>query len=303
MRRNLVWLALSVLMVSVLLLFYSNREIAVPEHLQSIRDYSERLAPLHSKLGEPQPGDWLLSHDEKGQTFAQYLRIDPVRLAADQDVLYVLPLGDFDDRQRQIVDLSAEFLGIYFCCEVKMLDTLTLDDAIPADARRVHPSWGVKQILSTYVLEDVLKPRLPDDGVALIAFTTSDLYPADDWNFVFGQASLRQRVGVWSIFRNGDPEAEFQTCLRRTLKTATHETGHMFSIRHCIAYECNMCGSNNRQESDRHPIHMCPECIAKVWYATDCDPMDRFRRLKAFYEKHQFADEAAFVQRSVQRLE
>ncbi len=91
----------------------------------------------------------------------------------------------------------------------------------------------------------------------MIALTTSDLWPGKGWNFVFGQARLRERVGVWSLYRNGDPdesEGAFRLCLLRTIKTATHETGHMFSLRHCTKYECNMCESNNSEESDRSPM-------------------------------------------------
>jgi hypothetical protein len=66
---------------------------------------------------------------------------------------------------------------------------------------------------------------------------------------VFGQASLADRVGVWSIYRNGEidgDETERRKFLRRTLKTALHETGHMLGIPHCIAFECGMNGSNKR---------------------------------------------------------
>ena len=49
---------------------------------------------------------------------------------------------------------------------------------------------------------------------------------------------------------------------RFALITATHETGHMFSMLHCTAYECCMCGSNHREESDRRPVYLCPECTA-----------------------------------------
>ena len=243
---------------------------------------AKRLADLHQPMGPVQPGDWLESHRESGQTFAEYVRARPVKLTRRRDTLYVLPLGEFDEEQRKIVDLSAEFLGIYFGCPVTTLKTLSLDEAIPNSARRVHPSWGVRQIRSTYVLDSVLKKRLPKDAFALIALTSSDLYPSPKWNFVFGQASLRDRVGVWSIFRNGDPRTDFAACLSRTLKTASHETGHMLSIRHCIEFECNMCGSNNREESDRRPLYLCPECLPKIWYSTEVDPVDRFRKLAKF---------------------
>ena len=160
----------------------------------------------------------------------------------------------------------------------------------------------MRQIKSTFVLDQVLKPNLPEDAFALIAFTSSDLYPADDWNFVFGQASLRHRVGVWSIFRNGNPETEFKDCLLRTLKTATHETGHMFSVRHCIDYDCNMCGSNSREESDRRPLYLCPQCVAKIWWATRCDPVGRFRQLENFCAQHGLADEATYYQQAASVL-
>ena len=121
------------------------------------------------------------------------------------------------------------------------------------------------------MLDQVLRPRLPADASTYLALTTSDLWPGEGWNFVFGQASLNQRVGVWSIARNGDPHGDehgLPLCLLRTLKTASHETGHMFSMPHCTLYECNMCGSNHRQEADRRPLWLCPCCLAKLCHAT-----------------------------------
>ena len=243
-----------------------------------------KLLPLQKKLGKPEPHDWLANHQEPGQTFRQYIRCRPVKPTRQRGVIYVQPLGDFNKTQRKIIELTAEFMAIYFDLPVKVRRDLPLS-VIPAKARRKHPTWGMDQILSTYVLGDVLRPRLPKDACVYIAFTTSDLWPGEGWNFVFGQASLRQRVGVWSIYRNGDPDQgdkEFRLCLRRTIKIATHETGHMFSMRHCILYECNMCGCNHRQESDRHPLALCPHCLAKLCHATGADPVRRYEKLIAF---------------------
>lgn len=264
----------------------------------------ERLKPLHQRLGEPQPGEWLDQHEEPGQTFRQYLAARPTTPTGRRVCLYVQPLGNFQPEQRKIVELSAEYLGHYFNRPVKLLRALPLS-VIPENARRVHPQWGVKQILSTYVLDKILKPRLPKDAAAYIAFTASDVWPGRGWNFVYGQASLRDRVGVWSINRNGDPSGgddAFRTCLRRTLKTATHETGHMFSLRHCIAYECNMCGSNHRQESDRHPLFLCPECHAKVCWATASDPVSRYGQLAGFCRRHGLEAEQQYFEKAAAAL-
>jgi archaemetzincin len=64
-----------------------------------------------------------------------------------------------------------------------------------------------------------------------------------------------------------------------------------------------MCGSNHRAESDRRPIALCPECAAKLWWATGAEPVARYRKLAAFCEEHGLKDEAAFYGKSIQALE
>lgn len=265
----------------------------------------ERLLPLHERLPPAQPGEWLAEHDEPGQTYRDYLLSRPVRPTAARRTLYVQPLGEFTATQRKIIDRTAEYMEIYFGLPVTVQEPIGLE-AIPASAQRKHPRWGMPQVLTTYVLEKVLYPTLPDDAMARIAFTTSDLWPGEGWNFVFGQASLNRRVGVWSIYRNGDPEAgddAYRLCLLRTIKIATHETGHMFSMQHCIFFRCNMAGANHQAEADRHPLWLCPVCLAKLCWATGVEPADRFRRLTEFCERQGFEKEQAFFRRSLEAIE
>ncbi len=214
-------------------------------------------------------------------------------------------MGDFSPAERKIVEQATEFLGIYFQLPVKSSERLSLD-VMPQSARRKPDGRRAEQILSTYVLDEVLKPRLPKDAVALIAFTNADLWPGEGWNYVFGQASLADRVGVWSIHRYGDPDggdAAFRLCLLRTLKTASHETGHMFSIPHCTFFECNMCGSNHLAEADRRPLALCPSCLAKLCYATGADPAKRFQALIAFYKTHGLKAEQEFCEKSLAAIQ
>ncbi|MFB3891931.1 MAG: archaemetzincin [Phycisphaerae bacterium] len=269
-----------------------------------LNDMIRKLEPLHTRLGKPQPGDWLESHREPGQSFAQYIDSKPTVPQGRRSIIYIQPLGEFTPAQRKIVNRTADYMGRYFGLEVKIKDDLELA-IIPDSARRKHPQWGDKQILTGYVLNKVLKPLLPQDAAAYIAFTASDLWPGEGWNFVFGEASLAERVGVWSICRNGEPEkseADFRLCLLRTMKTATHETGHMFGMYHCTAYECNMCGSNNRDEADRRPIALCPQCTAKLCWATRAEPIVRFRRLAEFCRANGLTAEAEFDEKSIKAL-
>jgi archaemetzincin len=264
----------------------------------------EKVRPLHKTLGTPGIADWLAHHDEPGQTFSEYLQCSPTLPRGQRRVIYIQPLGEFTKSQRRIITLTVDFMACYFNLTVKVNAEIPLS-VIPAGARRKHPEWGMDQILSGYVLRNILKPRLPADAAAVIAFTTSDLWPGRGWNFVFGEASIRERVAVWSIYRNGNPdesEDAFRLCLMRTIKTAVHETGHMFSMLHCIKYECCMCGSNHRAESDSHPLYLGPECMAKICWATDTDPVDRYSRLAAFCDENGFVEERDFFRKSIEAL-
>ena len=263
-----------------------------------------RLYTLHRKKTPPHPGDWLAVHHEPGQTFEQYLADKPIRPNQHLNTIYLQPIGELTPKQEKIVELTSEYISIYFNLLVETLPPLSTS-VIPARAKRIHPSWGVKQLLSTYILDELLIPRRPDNALVLLGLTATDLWPGRGWNFVFGQASLYERVGVWSIFRNGDPDESeelFQLCLSRTIKTAVHEIGHILTMRHCIEYECVMNGSNHRQESDRRPLYLCPICLKKLCWNIRIDPLRRYEKLKAFWEKYGFHKEAQFFRRSIERL-
>ena len=107
-----------------------------PERAAELRTVASKLKPLHKTLGKPQPGDWLASHKEAGQTFAEYLKADPVT----PTVIYVQPLGPFTEKQQEIVELSADYLGRYFNRPVKIKKNLPIS-IIPPKARRKHPTW------------------------------------------------------------------------------------------------------------------------------------------------------------------
>lgn len=236
---------------------------------------------------------WSRNHpEERPQVLDAYVGSQPNRPTTERDKLYIQPIGEFPEAHQFAIDAAIELLSVTFAMSVKVLKPLTLD-LIPASAKRVHPSWGLDQVLSTYVLDSVLKPRRPKDAVAVLGITSSDLWPGKDWNFVFGQASLSERVGVWSLYRFGDPTKgaeERQRFLLRTLKLATHETGHMFGIRHCVHFKCGMNGSNSLDETDESTLAFCPECVAKICWACQVAPANWFADMAKFGERHELAE-------------
>lgn len=259
-------------------------------NLTAIRAAADRIAPLHQPKSKPGPNDWLARHNEPGQTVEAYVRSDPNRPNRVRTTIYVQPLGDFNAAQQHLVDEVSDLLGRFYNVPVKSLPPLSLD-VIPESARRRHERAPTEQLLAPYIL-DVLKPRRPHDAVALIALTTSDIYPEPSWNFLFGLATFDERVGVWSMARFGDAEKQHDVVLNRMSKLAIHEMGHMFGLEHCIRHQCSMNGTNHLDETDAVPLGFCPDCEQKVWWACRADPAARYRSLAEFAEKHQL-DQAA----------
>jgi len=268
------------------------RRANAPATQDELRQLVVRLGPMHAGPDKPDPHGWLAHVSEPGQTFEQYLDSGPPKPAGQRRVIYVLPLGELDPQRRRILTLTARYLSIFFCLPVK-LGRPALE---PGFSTRRHPRWGVEQVDAEHALNRVLAPRLPDDAACMIGMTSSDLYPRKHWNYVYGLASPRKRVGVLSFYRRGTPvaghEPSQQRALLRTLKIASHETAHMFSVRHCVKHRCNMGGMNYVGELDRRPMALCPECVAKILWATGCDPVARYRRLARFCRRHGLAEQA-----------
>lgn len=251
----------------------------------------KRLERFFKPMGKPGQYDWLAMFQESGQTFDEYLAAKPNIPKGKRKNIYVQPLGNFTSAEQKTITAAADYLHVFYQLPVKVLPTKQFPMLGKSDFRmRGYPSK--RQIRTGFILDKMLKPALPVDAAALVAFTNEDLYPSDTMNFVFGQASLDDRVGVWSVLRleqNGSSEK----FLTRTLKIAAHETGHMFSMRHCIKYECLMSGTNNLAETDSRPIDACPECTAKVLFLSHADAEKRFRELADFARSHGLKNDAA----------
>ncbi len=269
-----------------------------------LRRYARRIEPLQKRKRRPRAGDWLSVHYEPGQTFDQYRASDPNRPDDKLTTLYVQPLGKLSGTHVRLIDDTAQYLSLFFGLPAKVLPRMRLEN-VPRYAHRVHPAWGDEQLLTDYLLNEVLMPRRPADAVALLGLTATDLWPGKGWNFVFGQAMLRQRVGVWSVYRYGDPAESLATLhqfKKRMFKVATHECGHMLGMLHCTLYECCMNGSNNLAEMDRRPMWLCPECVQKVWWACRVQPQQRFESLAQFAAEHKLIAEQEYWRQAAKLL-
>jgi archaemetzincin len=262
----------------------------------------ELLRPLYDRPPPVQPGDWLDVHEETHQSFDAYRESGPARALGDRRRIDIVPIGLLPAAHDAIVAATIDLLTAVFGLSVRRAPAFDVD-AIPARARRRSPGTGQPQLLTSWLRERALLPRVDGETAVVLGLTTIDLWPGPGWNFVFGEASLRERVGVWSMARFGDPVRERERCLRRTLGTATHETAHMFSVPHCMAFACLMGGSNSLDESDERPLWLCPECLAKVCWATRRDPAGALRATETAMRRAGFDAEARFLARSLEAID
>lgn len=266
----------------------------------------KQLIPIHEKLSKAKPGEWLYHHSGKGMSFKQYIQSNPVRPDSQRNKIYLLPLGDFSKTGNKLIKLTAEYLQVFYNVSV-IIKPGKLISVISGNARRKKNN--TEQLLTKHILYKILLPELPENAVVYNAITSSDLYPSDDWNYVFGQSSLHDRVGVSSFFRFKEPHwqndttEDFKITLSRLIKTVSHEIGNNFSIKHCIDYKCIMNGSNSLTESDRKPLYLCPECMSKVCWCCNYDIIDRYKRILHFFEENDLKPYTKFYKKSLKILE
>lgn len=262
--------------------------VAAPENLIKAMQAVE---PFFQPMGKPSADEWLATFKEHGQTFEEYINSNPTLPTTERKTIYVQPIGHFSKTQLKVIKITAEYMQAFFNLPVKILKEEHFAKTLYYKNFRINKVFHNKQIRTGYILVEVLKPQLPKDAAALIGFTNEDLYPNENFNYVFGQASFENRVGIWSLYRLQE-NAGFEQFLERTLKIAVHETGHMFSIAHCTKYECVMSGTNHLLETDKRPIDACPECMAKICWITKFKPEIRYENLVKLCRKYGLKNEA-----------
>lgn len=256
---------------------------------------------------EPAFGDWLQQHPEKGQTFEQFVQSKPLLPDGRRNKIYLQPLGSFGPDAPDF-GLLERFAEAFFSLEVEVLPVSRFEDGSPVASRLGAAERRQRQFLTGDILAR-LGEQVPRDAYALLGITMEDLYPSPSWNYVFGMATLRNRVGIYSFarydpafYREPRPADWRRLVLRRSCKVLAHEAGHMFGIHHCTAFHCVMNGSNHLQEADARPLHLCPVDLRKLHFSVGFDPVERYRKLLAFSEEAGFQDEAAWLRNRIARI-
>src|SRR5690349_15348432 len=122
----------------------------------------ERIRPLFKPKGRPQLGDWLVDHPEPGQTYAEFRAATPTRAVEKYSTLRIVPIGPLSKGQQVVFGVVQDFMKAFFGLPLVIDPTFALD-GIPEDARRFQYFEGPDQLLTSYLLNDVLMKRRRSD--------------------------------------------------------------------------------------------------------------------------------------------
>jgi archaemetzincin len=217
------------------------------------------------------------------QSFQAYRRSRPARQTARRQAIYLSRVGELTATQQAVVTATAEYLAVFF--DLPLHPGTDFDPAsFPSQAIRRHPLRGHAQLLTDYLINDMLWLDRPEEALICLAVTAWDLcsndHPGGRWGSVFGEA-LSGHAAVWSLRYLGDPsdsEKAFQRCLKRSFAVATHESLHVLGLEHCEDLPCNMRGSACLSG----PLHLCPLCLRKLCWNRQVDLLPYLQRVRDY---------------------
>ncbi|TRZ00347.1 hypothetical protein DNTS_002865 [Danionella cerebrum] len=174
---------------------------------------------LFSPITIHSDSDWIPEHPENPQDFQSFYNSPHRRSpSSENNTIYIQTIGTFGVDTEHYVEWLKDFCkAFYHGLVVKMLSPVTV--ATTDCSFRVNSNTHNLQLHAGELLT-FLKRRKPVDAFCIVGITMIDLYPKDSWNFVFGQASLTEGVGVFSFARHDDDfyKRNYAGCLKKKLK-------------------------------------------------------------------------------------
>lgn len=171
-------------------------------------------------------------------------------------------------------------------CQFEILPQIDFNDFLKPNQQkgfRINSYTQKVQYLTTNIISYLKKLRYDRQQweknsyeLFSIGITMEDIYSEPDDNFVYGIASINDKIGIYSFARL-DPlfpnipkdksvsEDENRLILKRSISIFIHEIYHLFGLQHCIYYLCLMNGAEHEDEMDKQPLYLCPICLRKSY--------------------------------------
>lgn len=221
----------------------------------------------------------------------------PLSAAFADGTYYVRPLGEVDAAQAR------------FACK-NIRETFKLQ----CQVLRAHPLPRValdatRGQYDADLLIDALFRRAPVDAVGVVGVTNADLFDKRRGRFVFGLASLIDRVAVVSLARyrgswwgeSLDPKV-FRA---RYFKVLVHEVAHTLGLRHCERQTCAMRDDADLKALDASPTTFCNACRAAATEGARLGPGSpgwHYTRGHAHLHRGQFAQAVLHLEQAAELM-
>ncbi|CAF1400003.1 unnamed protein product, partial [Didymodactylos carnosus] len=267
----------------------------------------------------PTSSDWLSQHKEPGQTLLSFERQQMKATPhSTYKTIYVQPFQGINELRAPSLELISNFSCAFFHgCDIEVLPAVNF---LPTMKRRINEWTKQEQYLVSDLLDylnEMKSKRNMRKELVCIGVTMSDIYPGENWNFVYGQAMMTEGYGVYS-FARFDPLFPYKTInieltdehriiiLRRAIKVFIHELMHLFGLHHCIYYLCLMNGANHEKEMDQQPLYLCPVCLRKAYSTFQFNIVDMYQtiidhcqKLKFDYETNWYTNRLTHIKSNI----
>ena len=247
----------------------------------SLKKILKTAEDFHNPIYAPEKDDWLSEQEEDGQTFNQFLYDRYNLMSVNRNIIYINPLQEMP--QQFLDNLLLYCQSFFYPMKVKLINIVSLQSLKVKS--RINKYSKKIQYNASQINSKTVK-YVPNDAHCMISILLDDLYPESSWNFVFGLATIEDRVGVFSFarfsssFEKKNEVVNFDNFLLYcSCSTLTHEICHTFGLEHCIYYTCLMNGCNNMEEAKKQPLYECPVCLRKLHYSIGFDPLERYKQM------------------------
>lgn len=213
--------------------------------------------------------------------------------AAWAGTYYVRPLGDVDPEQARFACKSIQ--------ERFALDCIVLR-AHPIPKQALH---AARNQYDADVIIDALFRTAPVDAIGVVGVTNHDLFDKRHGRFVFGLASLVDRVAVVSLARYRGSwwgqAFDLRQFESRYYKVLVHEVAHTLGLKHCERHSCAMRDDADLKALDSSPRHFCAACTAAVHEGARLGPGSpgwHYTRGHAHLHRGQFAQAVSHLEQA-----
>jgi archaemetzincin len=154
----------------------------------------------------------------------------------------------------------------------KIAETVRKEFQVPVSVREGHIDLSdhydaVRRQYNGNSLLKIVESQFSTDGVKTLGLFSIDLF-VPILTFIFGQAMLKGRTGIASLFRlanerYGMPPNE-NLLIERFRKEVIHELGHTFGLVHCSNPLCVMRSSTYVEDIDQKSAGLCSRCREEI---------------------------------------